>query len=533
MPSRWIRLQAAVFLLLLGSYAYFRHARDWNTASRLILTYAIVDRGTVCLDGYEKQTGDIARFRGHYYGDKLPGFSLAAAVPYAIGKAMAGLPPHPTGVEGLKYWPSDAWITLATSGLATALTAVLLMGLARDLGCSPGRAALVGLAYGLATPAYAYATLAYGHPLCALCLLGSFRLLGDPPGAGRGDLPRIALAGFLAAYGSVVELQVGPVSAILGLDLLLQCATRRRRPGALAAFAAGAAVPTLLLLGYNTLAFGSPWEMGYFHHATEEFARVHSRENPLGLRPPEVALIGPLLWGEHRGLLFYAPVLAMAPAGWLLLIARGRVATGLVSLASALAIFLVNLSYPEWTGGWSTGPRLLVPLLPFAMVAVAACLAGDPAGTPGRWAFRLAAGLAAWGAGVMLLCQGVGARIPQDMARPIRDFAWPLWTGRMRVPGWWSSEPFARNLVSELAPGWVASLPADLKGLQFLPLVLAQGLAIGVLAFMIGRGASRPAVAPQSKSDLRVDQQEERRRADEDAEDPEAEPQRVHPDPGP
>ena len=40
----------------------------------------------------------------------------------------------------------------------------------------------------------------------------------------------------------------------------------------------------------------------------------------------------------------------------------------------------MNLSYPEWTGGWSTGPRLLVPLLPFAMLPVASLLA-----VGGRW----------------------------------------------------------------------------------------------------------------------------------------------------
>ena len=51
------------------------------------------------------------------------------------------------------------------------------MGLARDLGCSPRRAALVGLAYGLATPAYVYATLAYGHQLSAFALLASFALI--------------------------------------------------------------------------------------------------------------------------------------------------------------------------------------------------------------------------------------------------------------------------------------------------------------------------------------------------------------------
>src|SRR5262249_40370634 len=38
-PACW------VFVILLLSYAFFWHSRDWNTASRLMLTYALVDRG--------------------------------------------------------------------------------------------------------------------------------------------------------------------------------------------------------------------------------------------------------------------------------------------------------------------------------------------------------------------------------------------------------------------------------------------------------------------------------------------------------
>ncbi|HEY2159114.1 MAG TPA: hypothetical protein VGH33_26030, partial [Isosphaeraceae bacterium] len=67
-----------VFLILWASYAFFWHARDWNSASRLMLTYALVDRGTIVLNGLEEQTRDIAYFRGRYYTDKLPGFSLLA-----------------------------------------------------------------------------------------------------------------------------------------------------------------------------------------------------------------------------------------------------------------------------------------------------------------------------------------------------------------------------------------------------------------------------------------------------------------------
>ncbi len=132
MRSPWVRLQVSVFLALLGSYAYFWHARDWNTASRLILTYALVDRGTVRLDGLDQQTGDIARFQGHYYCDKLPGFSFAATVPYALARMVLGLPAHPLSPPppprtlATAHWPADYWTTLGSSGLFTALAAIAL-----------------------------------------------------------------------------------------------------------------------------------------------------------------------------------------------------------------------------------------------------------------------------------------------------------------------------------------------------------------------------------------------------------------------
>jgi|GEM_PF-950240 len=628
MRSPWLRVEWSVFLLLVGSYAFFWHSRDWNTASRLILTYAMADRGTVCLDGLDRQTGDIALFQGHYYCDKLPGFSLLAMAPYRLARAAAGLPAHPLKSAAKDYWPADYWVTLGTSGLFTAITAVLLVRLARDMGCSPRCAALVGLAYGLATPAYVYATLAYGHQLSAFALTASFYLLskrgtgreavayckvgldrscrrdaempvvlrqglaGPPPTearkkdsppceggvggvlgwltrnmlpghrnppvsplrkGGRGFRRRLAqefqdewkpratptfhhlgaaarflAAGLLAAYAAVTELQVGPASAILGLYLLVQCLRRRRRPGALACFAIGAAVPTLVLLAYNMLAFGSPWEMGYFHHATAQFAKVHNRQNPLGLRMPDPTLLIPLFWGEYRGLLFYAPILVLAFPGWLLLAARRRFDMAAVSLAIAAAVFVVNLSYPEWTGGWSTGPRLLVPLLPFAMIPVAAVLAGR-----NRWSYLaawLATALALAGGVLILLFQGVGARIPQDVDAPLRAMVWPLWTGRAALPTWWTGQRFTASVAAVLARDWEQRLRASRQALQFLPLVVAQLLAIVAIYWTAREGSPGPGSALLN---LGVDEKQKSGRADQDTQDPEAKPHRVDPDTGP
>jgi hypothetical protein len=467
-PEPW------VFVILLGTYAFFWQARDWNSASRLMLTYAIVDRGTIAINGLEDQTHDRAFLRGRFYTDKLPGFSLMATGPYALAKAALRLPPHPLAAKGFAYWPADYWVTLCTSGLLTALSGVVLAGLARDLGCGPLGSALVALAYGLATPAYAYATMSHGHQATSFALIAAFALLW------RTDRPRQALrsglAGFLASYASVIELQVGPVSALLGLYLLAQAAGRLRKVSTVGDFAVGALLPVVLLLGYNQLAFGSPWDMGYFHHTTKVFADVHSKSNPLGLSRPEAVKALALLWGRHRGLLFYAPILVLVPPGLVALARRKLWGVLVVSTAAMAAVFTVNLSYPEWTGGWSTGPRLLVPLLPFAMLPVAGFIAWG--GRPALW---IAALLATAGGVLMLLFVGVGGRVPQFFDDPLIQVVLPLWRGES-VSGW-IREPFTRNAVSYGLPGFVARLDPRFRGLQFAPLVLGQ--MIGVLAMLL------------------------------------------------
>jgi hypothetical protein len=477
------RPECWVFAILLGSYAFYWHARDWNTASRLMLTYAMVDRGTVAITGLDQQTGDKAWFQGQYYCDKLPGYSLLGTVPYAIVRWAFRLPAHPLNVPALRApWPADYWVTLGTSGVLTAATAVLLVGWARAIGCRPRRAALVGLAYGLSTPAYVYATLAYGNQASAFALLCSFFLIWKPERGRPRESLRLLAAGFLAAYAAVVELQVGPVSAILGCYLAAQCLAGQRRPDALGLFAVGAAVPTLMLLAYNQLAFGSPWDMGYFHLVTDVFARVHNRDNPLGLKLPERPweTLGQLLWGGYRGLAFYAPILLLAVPGWAVLCGRRARGLAIVSMLSVAAVLLVNLCYPAWNGGWTTGPRLLVPSLPFAMLAVAGLLAGDSprarAGAVTGLVLALAGGV------LMLMFQAVGARIPPFIGAPLREVVWPIWRGDSPLPDWREGERFCRNLASLFAPAAIANLPLRWQALQFLPLVLAQGLAIVGLA---------------------------------------------------
>src|SRR5262249_3313596 len=46
-----------LFATLFATYAYFWQSRDWNAASRLMLTYSLVDRHQIAIDGLEGQAG--------------------------------------------------------------------------------------------------------------------------------------------------------------------------------------------------------------------------------------------------------------------------------------------------------------------------------------------------------------------------------------------------------------------------------------------------------------------------------------------
>ncbi|MDX2037306.1 MAG: hypothetical protein SFX72_11705 [Isosphaeraceae bacterium] len=501
------RLRAGiwVFAILLPSAGFFQHSRDWNTASRLMLTYALVDRGTLSINGLENQTGDKAVQGGRFYSDKLPGYSFLAAGPYATVKLALGLPPHPLGGPAIAHFASDAWVAFLTSGLLTAATGALIAGASVSLGVGPRTAVAIGLAYGLATPAALYAGLAYGHQPCAFALFAAFLLIARPPSPGR-ERAVALLAGLLASYASVIELQVGPVSAILGFQILGLVLARRRPASMLAWFALGAAIPAMFMCLYHYLAFGSPFTLGYFLHAEPRFRAVHSASNPLGVAAIDWSLADDLLWGTRRGLIVHAPITALAPLGFIALARRGRWSEAIAAPAICAAVFLVNLSYPEWTGGWSTGPRLLLPLLPFAMLGVAGFAA-----VAGRLASTAIAALGILGWFIMLAFVGVGGRIPEQsgipggpdpFAFPLRDVLPPIWSGGP-VPGWLFGRRFAKNLVEIAFPEWVGGLSHDQAWLQFVPLVGFQAVMVVLMLVALRpnhQAASDSAPEPQAAS---------------------------------
>ena len=86
-----------VFGWLFLSYAYFFQGGGWNPNSRLDLTRAIAERGSIAIDAYVANTDDWAHSGGqggHYYTNKAPGFSFLAVPFYALGRLASSLLPE-------------------------------------------------------------------------------------------------------------------------------------------------------------------------------------------------------------------------------------------------------------------------------------------------------------------------------------------------------------------------------------------------------------------------------------------------------
>jgi hypothetical protein len=358
---------------LFASYAYFYQGGGWNQNVRFDLVRAITERHTLQIDVYQDNTGDKAEFAGHVYADKAPGASLTAVPAVALARTTLRVLGYDVyslrSIEWLSYVS-----TVAGAALPALLAALGVYAVARQLLMTESAAAVAGLVCGLGTPLWAYATLLYGHALAAGCLVAALLFaqgLPTPALAARDERRRGFWIGLAAAWSVVTEFPAGPPAALIVLFACWRArpwpAVRQRRLWL--GLACGVALGAVVLLGYNALAFGSPWHLGY---ASETAGYEGMHRGIFGVHWPEPRIAMLLLLGRYRGLLPLAPVLALAPVGlWMLMRAKPTRDVGIVATSIAVYFFLMTAGYAYWDGGWSYGSRHLGPALPFLALGLA------------------------------------------------------------------------------------------------------------------------------------------------------------------
>ena len=248
-----------------------------------------------------------------------------------------------------------------------AVTALLVLLLVRFLIPLTGEpwALFMGVALGLGSIAFPFATMLFGHALSAATLFAAFWLLHrwrrTPDGGSR------CSPGFLAGWSVLTEIPVGLGVAVLAGYALWLGARRRAR------FVLGG-LPVALLWRLQLGRVRQPVQprLPVRHVFAGRTRRASCRSS---CRPP--AVLADLLLNP-RGLLALAPWFVLPPLGLLAARDRSIRAEVLVCAAMCVAFLTYNSGALNPFGGWTPGPRYLVPMLPFADDPRRARAAPDP-----------------------------------------------------------------------------------------------------------------------------------------------------------
>jgi hypothetical protein len=483
--TRWFRArrnEVYIFCTLLCCSAYFlpRWA-SWNENSRIDLVLAIVDDHTFRIDRYADNTGDFALVDGHRYSDKAPGLSFLAVPVYAlarpllrsalmrqildsIGRTAALAETLRPGGRGLSPERTEFMIVLylailAGAAIPTAALGVVLYRFMVIVAPRAGTRAGAALLYGLATPAFPFSGAFFSHQLTALLLFASFVLAYRSGQRGARPWHGIVI-GLLLGYALVTEY---PSLLIAGAVFAYGVVRTRSARWSLEVLA-GALLPLSLLGAYNCTIFGTPLPVGYLHSALYQDLHMQGFISLIG---PTLPAAWGITFGTFRGLFFVAPILLLAFPGFVAWWRSGQHRSeASVCLWAVVSFMVFNASSVMWHGGYSVGPRYLLPMLPFMTVGLAAFL---NVWRTYFWATASTVALGAWSVFAVWSETLAGQSFPDWTPNPLLNYSLPqLWAGNV-----------ARNLGMAI-------------GLRGVSSIAPLGLVIGA-ALLRWRLAARPA----------------------------------------
>jgi len=348
-PDR--RIAAGIFLLSFVTYAYFFGGSGFNQNATFGLTRAIVEQRSLAIDRYASNTGDISFHEGRVYSNKAPGTSLLAAIPYALLfgiEKLSGIDVDDPLVLTLNLY----LCTVAVCGTTGALIPLLLFLEARRRGIPRRWALIIALIIAFGTPVFAYSTMLFVHvPSAALVLLSFLAMTGEKP--------RPLAAGLWIGMAGLLNYLCIPLALIIGVTLL----ARTRRAADAGRFILGGLPWAVILAAYQFAAFGAIYRTSV---ATTNPAFL-TQGAWLGVikGPSREAFIG-ITTSSYRGLLYISPILLLALIGvWLSWRKRWLERSTIVCIvASTGYMVLANSSFNGWHGGYSIGPRYLIPIIP-------------------------------------------------------------------------------------------------------------------------------------------------------------------------
>lgn len=272
---------------------------------------------------------------GRFYSKYGLGLPLLAVPFYTAGRVIAGAVPGTTDLV------THATVASLSPLIAAGLVVAMFL-LARRLGGSTRSSLVTAIAAVVGTYTVVYSKEFFSEPLTALGLVVSFE---------RALAHRPAQSGVALSVAALARPQSFLVAPLVGAALLWRKGLRHSF-----AFVWSLGAAAAVTAAYNLVRFGHPMRFGY-HDA--------------GFFTPMWEGIHGLLLHPSKSLFLFAPVVLLTGPGlrWLW---KHDDRPAVVLLAGNFALTLaVAAAWQSWAGGWSWGPRLLIP----GVVPLIACIA--------------------------------------------------------------------------------------------------------------------------------------------------------------
>lgn len=367
-----------------GKPIYFQHELDTkvggpfeatNSTSRYALTVAIVENHSFYFTNELARFAapDLVQYKGHYFSIFTPGISFLGVPLYILGK-LFGMP---------------QFFTYLLNPILAILNAYLITRIAQKLGAGVYASVISGFVYLFATNSLAYALTFTQHQasvtVILLALLTIFGertvlkniLLGILMGAGvLFDIPNLFFLFPIVLYATLLH-----ISQTEDKDSI-----RIRLNSKILAILFGVIPLMLVFLVYNKSVTGSFTKLGQTvgrsDYITSQqvqtagkpslFVRSVTFNTRLQLNGLYILLIS-----NERGILYYFPVVVLGVLGIFGGLGSKRKETKniLLILASVILvdILLYSMFGDPW-GGWSFGPRYLIPSTALLCIAVSLSL---------------------------------------------------------------------------------------------------------------------------------------------------------------
>jgi hypothetical protein len=325
--------------------------------------------GGVFEAGAHARPGKDGRLRPvHDVGMPLLFVPYYAAAYWVTGQLVADVPPAWLKRARLNYTVIVRhFLSLAMIGI-TAAIAIRMLAVFSTLSISGRRAYWWALLLVLSPPILSHSFLYFTEILSAFLALAVFLWLRGAPTS------RIQALIYGAAVGFLFLVHARNAGLIAGLlTLALFEARRWSDRGVIVAFLAGALALFAVRTGV-TYHFWGTW-----------LTTPHERFGEVGGWQPLVTesatRVTGWLFDQEHGLLPYAPIYLLVPAGWFALWKRDRSLCGAISLVAGAYLAVITmplLNAHGWRGGWTPAARFLVPVAPFLAILVFAAVAQLP-----------------------------------------------------------------------------------------------------------------------------------------------------------